>query len=93
VKIRTLRIDGAMYSRIAAVFISNRDQLRAFKQKDLPQLGTLAHAQRLADEISSTGLQTKLTLLTWFWHPSLADPVLSEAVFPSSAKIILVRVC
>ncbi len=91
-KIQSLQIDGALYTRIVAAFIVNKDQLKAFKQKKYPQLGTIAQAQQLADEISKTGLEARLTLLTWFWHPSLHDPVLSEAVFPSSAKIILVRV-
>ena len=89
---KALRIDGALYTRIAAVFITNNDQLRAFKQKSLPQLGGQAQAQQLADEISKTGLEARLTLLTWFWHPSLRDPVLSTVVFPSSANIILVRI-
>ena len=91
-KTQALRIDGALYTRIVAAFIVNKDQLKAFKQKKYPQLGTTVQAQQLADAYSRTGLEARLTLLTWFWHPSLRDPVLSEVVFPSSAKIILVRV-
>ena len=91
-KIQTLRIDGAMYTRVAAVFIDSKDQLKAFKNKKVCQIGKLEQAKQIAAEINETGGEAQLVLLAWFWHPSLREPVLSEAVFPNSARIILVRV-
>ncbi len=91
-KTQVLRIDGAMYTRIAAVFIDDKKQLRAFKNKKVCQIGKLEQALQAASAINETGREARLVFLTWYWHPSLSYPVLSEAVFPNSARIILVRV-
>ena len=91
-KTQILRIDGTMYTRVAAVFIDNKEQLRAFKNKKICKIGKLEHAEQAAAEINETGREARLVSLAWFWHPSLSYPVLSEAVFPNSARIILVRV-
>ena len=91
-KTQMLRIDGAMYTRVAAVFIDSENQLKAFKNKNVCRIGKLEHAERVAEEINEKGGEARLVLLTWFRHPSLRDPILSEVVFPSSAQIILVRI-
>lgn len=91
-KTQTLTIDGAMYTRVAKVYVTDKGEKRAFKQKGVCQIGTLYHAEQAVEEISKTGREAQLVLLSWYWHPSLRDPVLSEAVFPNSARIFLVRV-
>ena len=91
-KTQTLTIDGTMYTRVVAAFVDNEEQLRAFKKKSVCQIGSLEHAKQVAEAITETGMEARLVLLTWYWHPSLRDPVLSEAMFPNSARIILVRI-
>ena len=81
-----------MYTRVAAVFIDNKDQLKAFKNKKVCQIGKLEQAKRVATALCEIGIEPQIVFLAWYWHPSLSYPVLSEAVFPNSARIILVRV-
>ncbi len=62
-KTQMLRIDGAIYTRVAAVFIDDEKQLRAFKNKKVCQIGKLERAKQTAAEINETGREARLVLL------------------------------
>ena len=89
---QTTIIDGKLYTRVAAAFISDKSQMKAFEQKSLCKIGSLEDAKQVASVIEETGVEARLVFLAWYTHPNLREPVLSEAVLPSSATVILVRV-
>ena len=90
-KIQTTVIDGATYTRVACAICKDEGQKRAFKDKKLCQIGTEEDAFAIAGALEETGRKSKLMYLTWFRHDNLREPILSEALFPSTARIILVK--
>jgi len=89
---QTLTIDGAMYTRVVMAFVSGKDDMRAFKKKNVCKIGGMSDAIHFANEIRMAGREPQIVPLAWYWHPSLREQILGEAFLPDMARIIVVRV-
>ena len=91
-KIQNLIIDGALHTRVAAALICDISQEKAFEQKDVCEVGGWELANDYKNLFEQAGWTVQLVPLSWFFHPNLPEQLLSVALFPDAAPIILVRV-